>query len=140
MNEQRRQILEMLAEGKISADEAEQLIAALERDTEDSAPTGEARRTRRPKFLRVEVEDLSEDERGKVNIRVPIQLLRAGVRLTSLIPHKALEHANEEMRRSGFPIDLTQLKPEHIEDLIDQLDEMTVDVDTTEAKVHIFCE
>ncbi len=30
MNENRRQILEMLAAGKITADEAEQLLAALE--------------------------------------------------------------------------------------------------------------
>ena len=32
MNEHRRQILEMLAAGKITADEAERLIAALEPD------------------------------------------------------------------------------------------------------------
>ena len=32
MNEQRKDILDMLAEGKINAQEAEQLIAALERD------------------------------------------------------------------------------------------------------------
>ncbi|MDT5027597.1 MAG: hypothetical protein QOE61_4023, partial [Micromonosporaceae bacterium] len=31
MNEQRRQILQMLADGKITADEAERLIAAVER-------------------------------------------------------------------------------------------------------------
>ena len=37
MNEQRRQILEMLAEGKINAEEAERLLAALDR--EDGAPT-----------------------------------------------------------------------------------------------------
>ncbi len=33
MNENRRQILEMLAAGKITADEAERLLAALDPDT-----------------------------------------------------------------------------------------------------------
>ena len=43
MNEQRRDILDMLAEGKITAEEAEQLIAALERDQPPAAG-----RVRRP--------------------------------------------------------------------------------------------
>ncbi len=38
MNEQRRQILQMLAEGKITADEAERLIDALEREQPESPP------------------------------------------------------------------------------------------------------
>ena len=37
MNEQRKDILGMLAEGKITAQEAEQLIAALERDQPPAA-------------------------------------------------------------------------------------------------------
>lgn len=53
MNEQRRQVLQMLAEGKITADEAERLISALERDQPES-PTGAAFRPKsRPKYLRV---------------------------------------------------------------------------------------
>src|SRR5262245_55107564 len=125
----------MLSEGKINADEAERLISALERDHVDtSSPPVEPRRKPRPKYLRVVVEDLSSDEPGRVNVRVPIQLLRAGVRLASLVPPQALSQANDELRRSGVPIDLTQLKPEHIEELIDHLDEMTVDVEQPDAK------
>ncbi len=41
MNENRRQILEMLAAGKITADEAERLLAALDIDT--AKPVGELR-------------------------------------------------------------------------------------------------
>lgn len=33
----------------------------------------------------------------------------------------------------GVPIDLTQLKPQHIEELIEELDELTVDVDQPDA-------
>jgi hypothetical protein len=39
-----------------------------------------------------------------------------------------------------FPIDLTELKPQHIEELIDQLDEVTIDVDDPHSKVQVFCE
>jgi hypothetical protein len=144
MNEQRKQILEMLAEGKITADEAEQLIAALEREQPDtSAPPTETRQKPRPKYLRVLVsssDNFGGNGPGKVNVRVPIQLLRAGVQLASLIPPSALNQANEELRKSGVPIDLSQLKPQHIESLIEQLDDITVDVDQPDAKVQVFCE
>ena len=46
MNEQRRQVLQMLAEGKITADEAERLIDALQREQPES-PTGAAPRPNR---------------------------------------------------------------------------------------------
>jgi hypothetical protein len=75
-----------------------------------------------------------------VNIRVPMQLLRAGVRLASLIPVQARDHINNAMRDSGMPFDITQIKPENLEDLIDQLDELTVDLDQRNAKVRVFCE
>jgi hypothetical protein len=42
MNENRRQILEMLAAGKITADEAERLIAALESGSGAAAGAGSA--------------------------------------------------------------------------------------------------
>jgi polyhydroxyalkanoate synthesis regulator phasin len=143
MNEQRRQILQMLAEGKITADEAERLIDALEREQPES-PLGAASRPKpRPKFLRVVVN--SADNSGgdgptRVNIRVPLQLLRAGVRLTTLIPPQALTKVNAELNKSGVPIDLTELKPQHIEELIEQLDDLNIDVDDLDAKVQVFCE
>jgi SHOCT-like domain len=40
MNEQRRQILQILAEGKITANDAERLIDALEREQPESPPGG----------------------------------------------------------------------------------------------------
>jgi hypothetical protein len=141
MNEQRRQVLQMLAEGTITADEAERLIDALERERPESAPGASSRPKPRPKYLRVVVEDNSAGDRpSRVNIRVPLQLLRAGVRLTSLIPPQALTKINAELAKSGVPIDLTELKPQHIEELIDQLDEVTLDVDDPDSKVQVFCE
>jgi hypothetical protein len=139
MNEQRLQILQMLAEGKITAGEAERLIDALER--EEPAPSGAATRpSRRPKYLRVVVLDDSAVGPSRINVRVPLQLLRAGVRLTTLIPPQALTRVNEQLDKSGVPIDLTQLKPQDLEELIDQLDEVTVDVDDPDSKIQVFCE
>jgi hypothetical protein len=143
MNEQRRQILQMLAEGKITADEAERLIDALERQQPESPPGAASRPKPRPKYLRVVVswaDDSGGDGPGRVNVRVPLQLLRAGVRLASLIPPQALAKVNAELDKSGVPIDLTQLKPQHIEELIEQLDDLTVDVDDPDTKVQVFCE
>jgi hypothetical protein len=142
MNEQRRQILQMLAEGKITADEAERLIDALEREQlpAESSPGTASRSKPRPKYLRVVVNAEDNDGPSRVNVRVPLQLLRAGVRLASLIPPQALSKVNVELTKSGIPIDLTQLKPQHIEELIEQLDDVTVDVDHPEAKVQVFCE
>jgi hypothetical protein len=140
VNEQRRQILEMLAEGKVTADEAERLINALEREQPET-PQGVAPRQKpRPKYLRVLVEDNSSDPPGRVNVRVPLRLLRAGVRLTSLIPPRALTQLNAKLDESGWPVDLTQLRPQDIEELIEHLEEVTVDVDDPSSKVQVFCE
>lgn len=142
MNEQRRQILGMLAEGKITADEAERLIDALER-TGPEPPAAESRPKGRPKYLRVVVswtDDTGGGDPGRINIRVPLQLLRAGVRLASLVPPQALARANAELERSGVPIDLAELKPQHIEELIDELGDVLVDIDEPDTKVQVFCE
>ncbi|MET4923494.1 hypothetical protein P3L51_14190 [Streptomyces sp. PSRA5] len=143
MNEQRRQVLQMLAEGKITADEAERLIAALERDRPESPPGAAPHSKSRPKYLRVLVS--SEDDGGgdgpsRINLQIPLQLLRAGVRLASLMPPQALTRVNAALTKSGVPIDLTELKPQQIEEFIDQLDEVVVDVDDPGAKVLVFCE
>jgi hypothetical protein len=143
MTEQRRQVLQMLGEGKITADEAERLIDALERKRPESPPGAAPRQKTRPKYLRVLVNsaDGSDgDTQSRVNIRVPLQLLRAGVRLTSLIPPHALTRVNAELDKSGVPIDLTQLKPQDIEELIEQLDDVTVDIDDPDSRVQVFCE
>ena len=149
MSDHRRQILQMLSEGKISPDEAERLITAVEGPvgTKSTDPAFGSAEKSRPRYLRVVVD--SEDEGGhegptKVNVRVPMQLLRAGVKLAGLLPAPALHRANHAMQEQGVPIDLTQLKPENLEELVEQLNDLTVDVDQkdggTKVKVRVFCE
>lgn len=136
--EERRSILDLVATGKVSADEGARLLAALE-----DGPTPEVPRGRTPKYLRVVVEQ-DEDGEGplKVNIRVPLQLLRAGVKLVSLIPPRATAEVNSALAREGISFDLSQLRPENLDELIDQLQDLTVDVDQEKEhlKVRIFCE
>lgn len=151
MNENRRQILEMLAAGKITADEAERLLAALDPEpaaAEFSGRTGDGVTVKtRARYLRVlvEADETMTGMKGQttVNVRVPMQLLRAGVRLASLIPAQAHEHLDEALNRHGVPLTLSQIKPENLEELIDHLEDLTVDVDGKEGnttKVRVFCE
>jgi SHOCT-like protein len=140
MNEQRKDILDMLVEGKITPDEAERLIDALERDQPPAAVSSDVRPRGKAKYLRLEVDTIENGEPGRVNARVPLQLLRAGVQLAALIPPQALTKANAELARSGVPVDLNQLKPAQLEALVDHLDEVTLEVDHPDAKIRVFCE
>ena len=143
MNEQRRQILEMLADKKITADEAERLLGALDQEQPEPGPGAAPRSKTKPKYLRLVMnyEDGTGGEgEGRINARVPLQLLRAGVRLTALIPPQALIKANEEIAKSGYPIDLTEIKPQNLEEIVDHLGELSFDMDDPGSKIRIFCE
>lgn len=158
MNENRRKILEMLAAGKITADEAERLLAALEPEPATNmneflgsvvgaGGTPAATVKTRARYLRVlvEADESMTGMKGQttVNVRVPMKLLRAGVRLASLIPAQAHEQLDEALSRHGVPLTLSQIKPENLEELIDHLEDLTVDVDGKDGnatKVRVFCE
>jgi hypothetical protein len=150
MNEHRHQILEMLSVGKVTTDEAERLIAALEKEPSSGATADgfEPGPKAKPKYLRVVVDDAQSDGPVHVNVRVPMQLLRAGVKLASLIPPQARDRLNVAMGEHGMMFDLSQVKPENLEELVDQLQDLTVDVDVDEngtngkqkTKVRVFCE
>lgn len=81
MKEERIQILHMLEQGKITADEAYQLLSTIE---ESKAPVDLQR-----KFLRVRVVDGPDT---KVNVNIPIQLAKLAFRF---IPKKVLESYQE---------------------------------------------
>jgi len=77
---ERMQILNMVAEGTITADEGARLLAALE-------PTPTKKDTRplttgpsNPRWLRVRVTDL-ETGRSKVNVNLPMSLVEIGTRI-----------------------------------------------------------
>ena len=138
MNEERKRILDMLAEGKITAEDAEKLLSALSGEKEDS--TGGTEKSASLKYLRVMVEPgPSSDHHDRVNIRVPLKLIRAGLKLTSFIPKDAQGKVNEALHEKGIDADFKDLKPENLEEILSQLDDLSIDVEGKET-VKIFCE
>jgi SHOCT-like domain len=141
MLEERRRILNMLAEGKISAADADGLLAAMA-DTKTPPPVTEVKPAapKSPKYLRVQVEEHDGDN-SKVNIRVPFNLIRAGVRLTALLPTGLHDRINKALKENGVDFDISKVKPENLEELVEHLAELTVDVDGGKGdKVRIYCE
>jgi hypothetical protein len=152
MNEDRKRILDMLATGKISADEAGMLLDALGTQAGATTTATAASATGStaaadalgkfmavpgaPKYLYVTV-----DGDDKVNVKVPLGLLRAGLKLTSLIPPQAMDEINKSMAESGVSIDFNNLKPEDVEELIENLREMEITVDAADGnRVRVWCE
>jgi hypothetical protein len=134
MSEERKRILKMLAEGKISAAEAEELLDAL-----GSGPRQEkaAPDLKSIKYIYVKVLSASEDN---VDVRVPLGLIRAGMKLTAFIPPQAMEHINIQMREHGMQFDLSNIKPDDIEELIKNLADMEVNVKSKNGDtVRVYC-
>lgn len=138
MSEEKRKILEMLADKKITVDDAEKLLAAVSDRAAEAA--GDSAGKAGPKFLRVLVEPAPGDPDGeRVNIRVPLNLVRAGLKFASFIPARAQEKINREMKDKGVPFDLSHFNPQDVEALLVHLNDLTVEVEGKE-KVRVFCE
>jgi hypothetical protein len=141
MLEERRRILNMLAEGKISASDADGLLTAMA-DTKPLRPIADLKspQPKTPKYLRVQIEEHDGDN-SKVNIRVPLNLIRAGVRLTALLPASLHDHVNKALKEKGVDFDVSKVKQENLEELVEHLAELAVDVDGGKGdKVRIYCE
>jgi hypothetical protein len=135
MSEERKKILEMLSEKKITAEEAEELLSAI---SKEGAGTGTVKKE--PKYLRIMVEPGPNSKSpDRVNVRVPLKLIRAGLKLAALIPKGAQSQVNDALHEKGIEMDFSQIKPEDLENIITQLDDLTVDVEGKES-VRIFCE
>jgi hypothetical protein len=139
MKEERRRILTMLSEGKISADEADALLDALS-DAPAAPPSALAVAVKAPKYLRVLVEGQEHGQGNKVNVRVPLDLIRAGMRLAALLPTVAYEPVNRALKENGIDLDVSKIKPENLEDLVAHLQELRVDVESGGEQVRVFCE
>ena len=135
MKQERRQILDMLTEGKITSEEAERLLDKLGADNSDADTQKPPEATDRPgkvKYLRVVVDSTDGD---KVNVRVPVALIRTGIKLSTILP----SHASEKMEKSG--LDFSRLSDLDDEELNEALRELQVDVDSSDGDVvRVFCE
>jgi len=147
VTDDRRKILDMLAQGRLTADEAERLLAALDRRDGGAAgapletplrPVGAS-----PRYLRVQVSKLRADGEDKnVNIRVPLQLLKAGVKLPGLLPPKARDQLNAALHDHAIGFDLSQLRPDNVDAFIAALSETSIDIDADDgrSRVRVSCE
>ena len=145
METNKRRILEMLADKKINVDEASRLLGLIEEPASDeSGASGISQRRREPKYLRVvvqpNVEGGEKSDYEHVNVRVPMTLIRAGIKLTSLIPASATEQVNQTLRSKGINMDIRDIKAEDLEQLVDALSDLEVDVGSGKEKVRVYVE
>ena len=140
MSEERKQILKMLSEGKIDVSEAERLLDAVNETpekTELAETTGEKTKL---KYLRVQVEPKANGKGERVNIRVPLQLIRAGAKIASFLPNGAKFNIERSLKDKGVNFGLSEINRENVDELINALREMSIDVDSDDEMVRIFCE
>lgn len=142
MSQERKQILQMLSEGRISADDAERLLDALGSDARNSDsdnPAGDS--GKKPKFLHVKVhsEPGGHHKHENVDIKIPIMLMKAGLKLKSLVPEHARDKFSSHLSDHGINLDLDRMDSESIDQLLQTLTETSIDVDADHEKIRIFC-
>jgi hypothetical protein len=79
-------------------------------------------------------------EHDNVKIRVPITLIRAGMKLTSFMPPEAYNKINDTLKEKGIDFDIRNIKPEQIEELIGAINDLEIDVQNSQQTVHIYAE
>jgi len=158
MNERTR-ILDLLSAGKITVDEAERLLEAIRDEQREAAaqtPPESGRRVQRavailgsgddgpaagkggkPRFLRIHVVENGGD---KVNIRIPLGLLKAGLKLKGLMPESARAKMDVALQEKGVHFNLSDLEGKSLDEIVEVLHEMSIDVDGDKETVRIFCE
>jgi len=140
--ENKKRILEMVAENKITVDEAARLLELVEEPAESPSTK------KTPKYLRVTIrpsaEGRADAEYERVNVRVPLALVRAGVKLTSLIPNEIPNDAackvDAALKEKGINFSLKNIKEDDVEQLINALSDLEVDIEGGKGKVNVFTE
>jgi hypothetical protein len=145
MSENQKKILEMLADKKINADEAYRLLSALEpgASAPEGAPRTETGTKTKPKYLRCCVISGHGDEHGgkggHINVRVPMTLIRSGVKLTSLLPREARDKVTSALEQKGIDFDMRNVKPEDLDELIEALSELEVKIIGSDGEIVKVC-
>lgn len=123
MSEEKLKILQMIQEGKINATEGLELLKALEEGESASEAKTASVSSAAPglanRFLRVRV---YTEGNTKVNVNLPLSLLKVASKFANFGTKYIPESAREEMNRKG--IDLNQID---FEELIQQIDQGLVD-------------
>ena len=140
MNEHRRRILDMLAAGKITADEAEKLISALS-DTEAPADASAVPPPGEGKYLRVEITKPAHHglREKNVKIRVPVSILKSGLKLGSLLRMNDDRWGGRwsRLKVGGLDIDTSQFDAAQLDALLTQVGDVSIDVDNGKATIRV---
>ncbi len=137
MSEDRRKILDMLAAEQISVDDAQRLLDKLEPQPAPAAAQDDPLPRKGPRYLRIHI----VDDDDKVELQIPLALIRTGIRLGALVPDSAKGKLKKlkKLKKQGFDID--QFLEMASEDLVDSLAELEVNIEGEDGeRVRLFCE
>ncbi len=146
MNDNRKRVLDLLAAGKIDAAEADRLLSVLEAGNGPEESTRDAGQRPRSigsaKYLcvRTTPKEGAPSDTEAVNVRIPILLVRAGMKLGSIIPESGYAALSANLGQHGIDLDLDSLNKNGIGALVDALSSSSIDIDTEHEKVRIYCE
>src|SRR5262245_64386514 len=127
MTDERRRVLDLLAQGKITVDEADQLLRALGAPKEPSGSTRSGNAAGKPRYIRITVHKKSNGSDGAkdVNIRVPLPMLKGGMRLGAILPGVLGDRIGARLRERGFDCDCSKMDPETIDAVFSRSEEHT---------------
>ena len=130
-----KRVLELLSQGKITVDEAEQLLGAVK-----EAP-GEPGGAAAPRWLRITMHRDARDGRPEknVNVRVPIGLARSGLKIGAMF-HMFNPRLREELRKQGVDVDFSKIDLAELDRALQGLGETAIDVDDGKAQIRVSCE
>jgi len=145
-----RRVLDLLSQGKITVDEADRLIKAMSADRTTAAEdTGSDNRTA-ARWFRITIHKPATDQTHKpkdLNIRVPIAVVKGGMRLGAIIATFAGEKAAQRMKERGVDLDLATINGDfsrmngaEFDSFLRSLDEMNIEVDDGKSQVRITTE
>lgn len=129
MSQETMKILELLEEGKVTRQEAAELLNSLDdrRASEEASPAVAANAKR---FLRVRV----NGDKTKVNVNVPLNLIKVATQIADASMKWIPQEAHDQMKKQG--IDLSKIDFNEIINLVDQglSDGRLVDIETEDEE------
>jgi hypothetical protein len=147
-----RRILDLLSQGKITVDEADRLIKAMSAEPTAGTAAADAPADARPpmRWFRINIHKPAQDEMHKpkdVNIRVPIAVVKGGMRLGAIIATFAGEKAAQRMKERGLDLDLSTINGDlsrmngaEFDTFLKTLDDMNIEIDDGRSQVRITAE
>ena len=140
MSNETKRVLEMVAAGKITADEGERLLGVLGAGQSASSPPGETERPV-PRFLKMEAAATGKDGKDEgFRMRVPLDLLRAGIKMRALIPKAKRDKINEKLTEKGIEGDIFEMSDDQIDTLIRSLGELEMEGGDGEGSFRLYLE